>query len=161
MLIGLPIFASIYASDLLEEKGKGRAKEPRYLRRLHWRGLNIQPVRQPTYLGSNIFMRAEKNSPYQVDALLAYWLSYFVFSSPLEDGLNNFFFPWRFCWLRGKDSHWCRGIWVPISTKNVVWPVGRHDVVSYVDADSLQLFLLQRCRALSLCPTSSRHSSPK
>lgn len=33
------------------------------------------------------------NNPYQVNAFLASWLSYFVLLSLLEDGLHNFVFP--------------------------------------------------------------------
>lgn len=32
------------------------------------------------------------NSPYQLDAFLAYSLNYFVFPSPLEDGMDPFVF---------------------------------------------------------------------
>lgn len=35
----------------------------------------------------------EGNKYYQVKALLAYWLSYFVFPSSLEDGLHSYVFP--------------------------------------------------------------------
>lgn len=34
----------------------------------------------------------ERNSQFQVEAFLAYWLSYFAFLSPLEDGLHSYAF---------------------------------------------------------------------
>lgn len=36
---------------------------------------------------------ARTDIPYQADAFLTYWLSYLVFPSPSEDGLNSFVFP--------------------------------------------------------------------
>lgn len=36
---------------------------------------------------------ARKNSPFQFEAFLAYWLSYFVFPGPPEDGLHASVFP--------------------------------------------------------------------
>lgn len=58
-------------------------------------------------LWASYFDGVGKNSPFQLEAFLAYWLSYFVFPGPPEDGLHNFVFPWRCCSPRGKGWFWC------------------------------------------------------
>lgn len=42
------------------------------------------------------------NSPYQLEEFLAYWLNYFVFSSPLKDGIHSFVFPMVMSLAQGK-----------------------------------------------------------
>lgn len=42
------------------------------------------------------------NSPYQIDAFLAYWLSYFVFLNFPENGLHSFVFSMAVLLARGK-----------------------------------------------------------
>lgn len=46
-----------------------------------------------------------RNSQFKIEAILAYWLSYFVFPSQLEDGLHSYVFPLVVLLPRGTDWH--------------------------------------------------------
>lgn len=53
------------------------------------------------------------NSPYQIDAFLAYWLSYFVFLNFPENGLHSFVFSMAVLLARGKRLLLALFFWVP------------------------------------------------
>lgn len=100
-LTGLLMFGNVHVVDFLDEEGKARVEELQALM-----SRSKYATNKMTYLSwvKYFYEGARRNSPYLLDALLAYWLSYFIFPSPPEDGVNNFvFLPWWSCWLRKRD----------------------------------------------------------
>lgn len=89
-------------------------------------------------------------SPCHLAAFFAYWLSFFVFPSPPEDNLHNFVFPMAALLAQRKQV--ALGAWFLGSlygrldecAHNMARSVGRYDVVSYVEANFLQMFLWER-----------------
>lgn len=107
------------------------------------------------------------NSLFQVEAFLAYWLSYFVFLSSPKDGINSYVFPLVVLLTKGNrlvlaplylGSLYA---WLDECSKGVFKSMGRYDVVTYVDASFLQLFLWKRFGALSTVLVEFKPGKPK
>lgn len=80
MLIGLLMFGGAYMADFLDEKGKKKVEALQASL-----AKSKYSTKKATYLSwMKYFSKGEegKNIPYQVDALLAYQMSYFMFPSP-------------------------------------------------------------------------------
>lgn len=56
------------------------------------------------------------NNEVQLAAFFAYWLSFFFFPSPLDDGLNPFLFPLAVLLAQKSQSRWDRGFWARYSS---------------------------------------------
>lgn len=95
------------------------------------------------------------NSAFQVEAFLDYLLSYFVFPSSPKDGINSFVFPLVVLLSKGNRLVlallYLGSLYAQLDEclKGVLRSVGRYDVVTYVEASFLQLFLWKRLGALS------------
>lgn len=87
--------------------------------------------------------------------MLAYWLSYFVFTGSLEYRLNNYVFHLAIILAKGE-----RLALLPLylgslfdsldkCANNVVWSVGRYDVATYFEASCLEIFIWKRFGALA------------
>lgn len=100
----------------------------------------------------------DSKSAYQLEAFLAYWLNYFIFPSPPEDGVHPSVFSMAVLLAQGKRlplAAWYLGVLyarLDEAARNVTRSLGRYDVVSYVDANFLQLFLWERFEGLALKP---------
>lgn len=97
---------------------------------------------------------AGSDSRFQLEAFLAYWLSYFVFSGPPEDGVHSSMFPMAVMLAQGRKfalAPWFLGsLYAQLDecSRNVTWSIGRNDAVSYIEANFLQLFLRERFKGL-------------
>lgn len=104
------------------------------------------------------------NNEVQLAAFFAYWLSFFVFPSPLDDGLNPFLFPLAVLLAQKKPialGSWFLGsLFVRLDEcgRHITRLVGRHDVICYVEVNFLQLFL--REWFVLLVQSRSSSSSP-
>lgn len=73
------------------------------------------------------------NSKVQLAAFFAYWLSYFVLPSSLDDWLNPFIFPMAVLLTQKNRSRWDRGFWALYtrgSTSVVITLLARSDVMT-------------------------------
>lgn len=106
-------------------------------------------------------------SAHQLEAFLAYWLNYFVFPSPPEDGVQPSIFPMAVLLARGKKlplAAWFLGTMyarLDEAARNTTRSMGRYDVVSYVDANFLQLFLWERFEGLAPKPRNFKVPRPQ
>lgn len=106
-------------------------------------------------------------SAYQLEAFLAHWLNYFIFPSPPEDGVHPSVFPMAVLLVRGKRlplAAWFLGamyVRLDEAARNVTRSMGRYDVVSYVDANFLQLFLWERFEGLVPKPRDFKAPRPQ
>lgn len=98
-----------------------------------------------------------RNSKYQVEVLLAYWLFYYVFPSSLEDGLHNYFFLLVVLLVKAKrlalGTLYLSSLYARLGecSSNISCSIDLYDVVTHPVASVLHMFLWERFR---LCPPS-------
>lgn len=108
MLISLPLFGETHAT------GKPLSEDNQ--KRVEFLSKSLSSSKyltnKATYLSWVKFFEEDggRNSQFRIEALLVYWLSLFVFPSPLEDGLQNYVFPLAVL-LRETDWRWCPCTW--------------------------------------------------
>lgn len=90
MLIGLPLLGNFHVVDALDAEGE-RLVEELYTAMVK----SKYTSNKATYLSWVKYFKdgMGKESPCQLAAFFAYWLSYLAFLSPPEDALNSFVFP--------------------------------------------------------------------
>lgn len=156
-LTGLSMFGVHHAVDVLNGEGE------RMLGLLHNAMERAKYISNKlTYLSwMTFFVKGEgRNAEFQLAAFFAYWLSYFVFPSPPDDGLNPFMF--RMAVLLAQKKPVALGPWFLGSLyksldecgRNITRSVGRFDVVCYVEANFLQLYLWERFASIAPVPTT-------
>lgn len=95
------------------------------------------------------------DSDLEFEAMLAYWLLWYVFPSDPEGDLNSYMFPLIIRWAKGE-----RLALMPIylgsllyildkCIRNIVKSVGCYYVVTHADTAFLQLFLWERSKTRS------------
>lgn len=92
---------------------------------------------------------------YQVEAFLVYWLSYFVYPSCHQDGLQSYVFALAVMLVKRKRfalaTLYLGSLYARLDKclHNIFRSVSRYDVVLYSDASFLQMFLWERFGASS------------
>lgn len=98
-------------------------------------------------------------SEVRVEAMLSFWLSWYIFPSRPKDSLNAFVFPLTISLARGEkvalapiflDSLFYR---LDECIESLVRPMGRYTVASYAQTAFLQMFLWERFKSYSSQPT--------
>lgn len=148
-MASLPIFGTAHIANLVVSEGKNKKGIDAMT---YFLSKSKYGSDKSTYLSwlKCFIESAKQNSPFQLDTFLAYWLNYFVFPSPPGNGMHPFIFPMVVSLTQGKRltlAPWYLGAFharINKCSRNITRSVGRYDVVSYVGANSLQLFLLER-----------------
>lgn len=157
VLTGLPMFGVHHAVDVLDGEGESML------------GLLHNAMERAKYISNKLtylswmtfFVKGEgRNAEFQLAAFFAYWLSYFVFPNPPDDGLNPFVF--RMAVLLAQKKPVALGPWFLGSLykrldecgRNIARSVGRFDVVCYVEANFLQLYLWERFASIAPVPST-------
>lgn len=88
ILTSLSMFGEVQVADLsvsTEENKKRIEALTSFLSKIKYSTNKSMYLSWATFRGGHGL-----NSPYKLDVFLAYWLNYFMFRNPSEDGMNSF-----------------------------------------------------------------------
>lgn len=97
---------------------------------------------------------------------MPYWLSWFIFSSELENKLNDYVYPSKVHLAKGKKATlaivYLRSLYAHLEecVADMSRSLGRYDVVSHIDSVFLQMFLWECFGSLASNPEEYSDTVP-